>query len=1253
MTNCNIFTWNVNGLNSPIKRTKCLEYLHRKQADIVLIQESHLKSRDVHRFQNKHYKVAAASSAASKTCGVIILLRRKFSFSIEGSGSDSDGRMAYLLGSYNNVKLALVSLYAPTEFDPTFFPKTTESLLNLSGYKLLIGADMNTVCDPRLDRSRVTTADRSSKSLNTFIADLNVCDAWRLANVNQRNYTFFSSRHKTYSRIDYLLMCNTLIQDMKLVDILPILLSDHSPVVCNMALNPAPSRSKRWRFNTSLLQSSSFILQLKTNLPLFIEMNQNSTNPQILWETIKCFIRGNCISFASFRNKSRIKASEELETKIISLETKLKQSFNQQNANILASFKSEYQALQLEKAEFLMHRTKTNYYYNGERPSKLLALRLKNNEAMSAITAIKKDDSLITKPEEINTVFKNYYSDLYSSDLIFDEDKCKQFLSRLNLPKLHQSQINALDAPITMEELKAALGSMQKGKSPGLDGLPPELYSELFEIISPHILNSFNHAIEHGSLHRDQNTALISLLLKKGKDPHLCNSFRPISLISTDAKLYAKILTKRLETVADDLIHYDQTGFVCGRLASDNIRRLLNIIDISSSLEEPCAVFSLDATMAFDRVSWPYLWSVLEQFGFGKQFMHMIKVLYNGCTATVCTGQTRSTPFKLHRGTRQGCPLSPLLFALFLEPLAQAIRLDPTLSPISIKGVNHHISLYADDIALYLSNLTESIPRCLEIFDDFSNLSGYQINWSKSVLMPLNDSGKNINLPPNIPVVSEFTYLGIRISTSLQQIVKQNYTVIFNNIKDDLQKWAPLNLTIQGRIATVKMNILPRLNFLFAMLPLSPPQTLFPDLKRLISAFVWNNKRPRIKISLLQQPKPKGGLSLPDLKLYFWAFQIKSLRVWMDKNSKVTWRSLEDQSVFPYHLEDILFTGKPKGQSKTKYNFIVLNLLNIWHDIETYMGNSLRLTEQSPIWNNHNLMTGNEPFTCKSWLDKGVSHLKHIFNENGLRTFQDLQHSYSLPGTSYFMYLRLRSALRAYGVPWGENLTPHPLLKWLLSFFYRSVSPIYGELLAHTCKPPPVTLIWDRELSKYGSTPNWTWIWEGIPTVSKNPAHQLILFKLIHRAYTTPYLLHKMGRITSPLCTHCNTQQIGTYMHMFWECSPISRFWDFVSKTISDVIHTECPKTPDLCLLNDDNSLDLSVTQRRTLCAGLTAAKKTILKHWFNPQLPMNSAWLSDFKTIALLERSTARMNKAKPHTISSWDIVVEELSEMLSLSVS
>lgn len=123
------------------------------------------------------------------------------------------------------------------------------------------------------------------------------------------------------------------------------------------------------------------------------------------------------------------------------------------------------------------------------------------------------------------------------------------------------------------------------------------------------------------------------------------------------------------------LVNCDQTGFLKSRQPSDNVRKLIYIIHRASSLPLPSAVFSLDAMKASDRLEWQYLWSVLEVFELGPHFIHMSRLLYNNPTAMVLTGRNCSSFFNIASGSRQGCPLIPLLFALSLEPLAQTIRM--------------------------------------------------------------------------------------------------------------------------------------------------------------------------------------------------------------------------------------------------------------------------------------------------------------------------------------------------------------------------------------------------------------------------------------------------------------------------------------------------------------------------------------------------------------------------------------------------
>lgn len=100
----------------------------------------------------------------------------------------------------------------------------------------------------------------------------------------------------------------------------------------------------------------------------------------------------------------------------------------------------------------------------------------------------------------------------------------------------------------------------------------------------------------------------------------------------------------------------------------------------------------------------------------------------------------RSDDFQLSRGTRQGCPLSPILFALSLEPLTEAIWSNSNITGIQIASEIHKISLFADDTTLYLTNLERSLPYLMDLLNSFGKISGFVINQTKTELFPVHIS---------------------------------------------------------------------------------------------------------------------------------------------------------------------------------------------------------------------------------------------------------------------------------------------------------------------------------------------------------------------------------------------------------------------------------------------------------------------------------------------------------------------------------
>lgn len=139
------------------------------------------------------------------------------------------------------------------------------------------------------------------------------------------------------------------------------------------------------------------------------------------------------------------------------------------------------------------------------------------------------------------------------------------------------------------------------------------------------------------------------------------------------------------------------------------------------------AILSLDAIKAFDSLEWHYLWKVLVEFQFGPQFVHWIRLLYESPKSKVRINGECSECFQLERATRQGCPLSPLLFDLAMEPLAIALRASQEIQGFKRIMGEEKVAMYADDILLFLGDTQSSQEAAMRLVQDFGYFSGLVI----------------------------------------------------------------------------------------------------------------------------------------------------------------------------------------------------------------------------------------------------------------------------------------------------------------------------------------------------------------------------------------------------------------------------------------------------------------------------------------------------------------------------------------------
>lgn len=228
---------------------------------------------------------------------------------------------------------------------------------------------------------------------------------------------------------------------------------------------------------------------------------------------------------------------------------------------------------------------------------------------------------------------------------------------------------------------------------------------------------------------------------------------------------------------------------------------------------------------------------------------------------------------------------------------------------------------YTDDILLFLSDPITTIPNLLKDFALFNSIYNLQIHFAKSKAL-------NISLPlilvlqcqANFPFGWEphaLTYLGIQIPTKLSELYKRYYLPIVKTIQQDFHKWNSGHFSWFVQLAIIKMNVLPRILYLFQTVPIKIPLSFFTNYKQLCRNVIWASKSPRLSWDKMTLPKSKGGLGLPDVHRYQWSCHLTRIIDWHIHRPTKDWITIEESfaQVPLSHLPWIDFKSIPKANS--------------------------------------------------------------------------------------------------------------------------------------------------------------------------------------------------------------------------------------------------------------------------------------------------------------------------------------------------
>ncbi|KAF7244640.1 hypothetical protein EYD10_09237 [Varanus komodoensis] len=1227
-----LFSLNVNGLNGPSKRRRTFSQLQKLKLDIICLQETHIKKQHSKLLGCPKLGKLFISSASQKKRGLALYIKEKLD--PKYILADEDGRILMVEVTVKFKKVLLVAIYAPNDHQEMFYQKLHTLLLQLEYQTLCLMGDFSAIVDKKMDHKSETKEKKGRrilpKSCFNIIEEFRLTDVWRHKNPTSAKYTFYSNRHRSWTRIDMIWITPDLVPDLLEAEIETNVWVDHNPVT--MTLKGAV-KTPRWVLNKALLKDKKFKEETNKEMEIFFQINKTEeTCLQNVWDTAKAYVRGLIITYSAKINKMRKHERSKLVEELMKLEQELQEDPSKKDLktqmNIL---KHRLNLLDTNELTKQMKLTKQNFFENANKPGRWLAYKVKKEREKRLIYKLKDGEGrLQVQSTQIKKIVEDFFAKLYQNKEISIE-KVNEYIRKGKLPKIPEKYRKALNEEVTMTEITEAIKRQKNDKTPGPDGLPAEFYKTFEGILSMPLKDICNAALLDAKIPNTWKEANITLIPKEDTDLTQIQNYRPISLLNVDYRIFASVMAERLKKYLTDFIHPDQNGFLPKRQMRNNMRIILDILEYYEvHSEKSMVLLFMDAQKAFDNVNWQFMKQQLVQMEFGEKFINAILSIYQKQSARIIINGECTNTIDIQKGTRQGCPLSPLLFILILEVLNRNIRDDMDIKGTRIRDESYKLQAFADDLIFIIEEPLVTMSKLLQRIEEYGDVTGMKINRDKTKLLVKNltlEQRKTLAEQVDLQIVKKVKYLGIFLTAKCTTLKEDNYDKLFKEIKSDLEKWANLQLSLLGRIALVKMNILPKLLFLFQMIPIKIDKKFFDDLNTHILRFIWKKKKPRIKLKMLQEAKGNGGFGLPDWMLYYQASVLTWLKEWITlRNKRILYLEGHDLQM-GWHA--YMWYEKCKVHGCFLNHFIRKSLMSVWEKLK------IKLYTKLPRW-----LSPMEALVYPNTLnfDTIVRYDDILDNDGGLKLNQEIQEQGI--NISWWHKVQMQSRYAKDYRMWGFYKEPTAFDHVILKSDEKMIKRLYNFLLDRRMEDEQVkeTMItWAQNFGYNIELEKWQKLWKRNIKITLATSYKENLYKMFYRWYLSPNRLAKMYPNMSNRCWKCKHKS-GTFYHMWWTCDKAKKYWIKIHKWLEEMLQKPLTFKPEVFLLGivpDDLSkqamyLTLHVT---------TAARIAFAQHWKSEEPPTDELILKKILDCAEMDRLTLSL-KEKEDTdfYQTWD---------------
>lgn len=1171
----NIVSINVNGLRDGNKFESFCKYGQENHFDIIGVQETFWDDDIVKKMENFWDGKIYFSCANIARRGVAFLISNRVKNDVH-EVQGFDGRCIHIKFQQDDKEIDIINCYVPNILrDKISFYEQLIPKLPRSENMILLG-DMNASLS-RLDRCgrSAHTEDKAYKQLMHICDQFNIYDIWRARNPTARIFSWrrVVENILVQSRIDFIFTSKLLSQFVKNVYYKHNTFSDHSSVVMRIDFSEVERGAGVWILNNSLLEDKDYVDKISKLIENEKTCRLYNDEPLVWYDNLKFKIKQLSKSLAQSKNKiiksDYFKLQREYER--LSLEAVNNTNFD---TNKFEEIKVKLRDYENKLCRGAILRSKAYWAIESDKNTKYFLELEKYRQNNNCIKEIKNSEgTLLSNTDEILDEVHKFYKDLYSCTEI-DKNSANELLENVS-ERVNDEDMEMLESDITMDEIKSALFTMAKNKSPGPCGLTVEFFCKFFHLFEE-IFSKVFKVIENGKiLSRSMRHGIINLVYKNKGDKNLLKNFRPISLLCVDYKIIARIMSNRLKTVLPKLVSESQTCCIMGRDIADTTSSIRDLIEIVEKDNLEAYLIKVDQEKAFDRVDHEYLFLVLEKFGFGPKFIQWIKTFYFDVNSSVKCNGFLTKYVKLQNSIKQGCPVSALLYVLCAEPLGQAIMKNKNILGVRIPNSDKEgkIFQHADDTNIFTSD-KNSINESFKVLELYSKSSGAKINNQKSEIMCLgsgNLSDQELNVLKIQKCENVTKVLGIYVGKDKGLCESMNWNDKLKKMKSILFFWNRRQLTLPGRATVLTSLIMSRFFYTLTVCPL--PEKVKNEIRLTVLKFLWNGKSHLVKYQSIIGPKNKGGLNIPDIYLKMQAFRLKFLRKFLDGNCGALWKYTFRyfiSKVYNFDItESIVYAHLSSSQVKHLPMFYQ-EMLQAFYRIKSRIKFEIKIQHvyNNPIFRNPAITHNEKMLLFPNFVHAGLIQIKHLCYEvvpgflrpnaivelvqlhNPKENTHEIQVAYqkilqSIPDT-------WKTIISGSGNPVHTNNTPE--LKLIaendreVDFMGVASKDLYSVLLSFFWEAPIAERYWAESYPPL----NFTRLYSVVNQDSLPPDCHCLFYRMVHRSIFTLDKLAKFRLVDSSTCKACK-QCPEDLLHLFVHCPYNKAIHNYLKGILHDV----------------------------------------------------------------------------------------------------